>query len=235
MFTKKSAGRDGSVVIVDLEQPAPSNGQPHLDGVDGLLSKDEIDRLKMRVDAFATYAVLSTLSANLGALMLVQINTEFLQKLPALFVWLICSLTTVCILCGVYAAVIFTLISSYVKTALGQHEHRLAQKLFQDTGALRQRGFHAYCATLFCFVGAFIIMLPKYMGWGTEASIAASLGLVFLLRGAIDFRAIYSSASQHIYHSSGSASCQEQHRIVSLTGSPVNIAVPVAGVGHLGG
>lgn len=157
------------------------------------LSKDELDRVKMRLDGLGTYAVVSALVVNMGIRLVSATSEDLMSRVWLPIACSYCAALAVCVLSGVYATIVFTLTKMYSKTAIGIYRDSAFTEFFRQTARYRQSGFLAFCVCLASFAFAFVsFFLLKVRG--VPGCIGFIVGLSLVCRSMKDFHGIYSAA-----------------------------------------
>uniref|UniRef100_A0A7S4AN22 Uncharacterized protein n=1 Tax=Pseudo-nitzschia australis TaxID=44445 RepID=A0A7S4AN22_9STRA len=109
------------------------------------------------LDSFDSYIVVSVLTATASFAALFEANLEnnFFRRWPFMHnIWV-----TTCALCslsGIYATVVFSLSSTYGRTAVGTGKVHIYETFLKSTSAYRSRAFRMYLWSLRMFVGLLI-------------------------------------------------------------------------------
>jgi hypothetical protein len=122
----------------------------------------DLERLHIRIEGLALYGVIVSLMVN-GALQIYgntsrDVNTEN-DKITNYAIYAFKLLTAICVISGVYATLLFTLLCIYSYTALGAGLDESFRLFFRDTSAYRLSGFYAFLASACGFMGSFLLSL----------------------------------------------------------------------------
>lgn len=177
-----------------LQPPAPgpaASAEPR----PVVLSKEDMDRLKMRLDGLGTYAVVSALVVNMGIRLVSSTSQELMSQVWWPIGCTYCAALACCVLSGVYATIVFTLIKMFSKTAIGLNRDAACLDFFELTAKYRRTGCLAVCACLGSFAVAFLSFFLLRVR-GVQGAVGFMVGLLFIAKGLADFRGMALAAGR---------------------------------------
>ena len=150
----------------------------------GATKLPDLGRLKLRLDGFHTYSVITSLLMNASLRLFSSTPKNFQEndRLQNCIKGLFSIVVAISIISGSYTTIVFSLMGLYTKRALGRGAHmdQSVIQFFQETTSVRELAYDTCLVSLVAFQASFVLSLylNHDAGWNWKVALGGAVATI---------------------------------------------------------